>query len=99
MIDKFGAPQNDLERDGLNEKKAALEELSCSRIGVLIGDAGTGKTTVLSIMCSQADIKAGGVLLLAPTGKATVRLMESMGEVGKNFDSLNVAQFLIRSKR
>ena len=99
LIDKFGAPQNDLERDGLNEKKAALEELSCSRIGVLIGDAGTGKTTVLSIMCSQADIKAGGVLLLAPTGKATVRLMESMGEVGKNFDSLNVAQFLIRSKR
>ena len=66
---------------------------------MLIGDAGTGKTTVLSIMCSQADIKAGGVLLLAPTGKATVRLMESMGEVGKNFDSLNVAQFLIRSKR
>ena len=81
------------------EKAAILEELAKSRIAVLVGDAGTGKTTVLSVLCNQPDIKAGGVLLLAPTGKATVRLMESMGKDLKSFDAMNVAQFLVRSKR
>ena len=54
---------------------------------------------MLSVLCSHPDIKAGGVLLLAPTGKATVSLLESMGEEGKGFTALNVAQFLVRSKR
>ena len=66
---------------------------------LLFGDAGTGKTTVLSVLCSHPTIKAGGVLLLAPTGKATVRLLESMGEDSKEFTALNVAQFLVRSNR
>ena len=66
---------------------------------MLVGDAGTGKTTVLSVLCNQPDIKAGGVLLLAPTGKATVRLLDSMGQEGKELTALNVAQFLVRSKR
>ena len=38
-------------------------------------------------------------MLLAPTGKATVRLMESVGVNGKRFTAYNVAQFLTRSKR
>ena len=81
------------------EKAAILQELAGSRISVLVGDAGTGKTTVLSVLCNQPDIKAGGVLLLAPTGKATVRLLDSMGQEGKELTALNVAQFLVRSKR
>ena len=81
------------------EKAAVLSELSGSRIGVLVGDAGTGKTTVLSVLCNQAEIKAGGVLLLAPTGKATVRLLESMGDDAKDLTAYNVAQFLAKSKR
>ena len=68
-------------------------------MSVLVGDAGTGKTTVLSVLCSHPDIAAENVLLLAPTGKATVRLMESVGEEGQNFTAMNVAQFLIRSGR
>lgn len=76
------------------EKTAALKELAESRVSVLIGDAGTGKTTVLAVLCSHPDIADDGVLLLAPTGKATVRLLESMGEQGKQFDAYNVAQFL-----
>ncbi|MBR6029635.1 MAG: AAA family ATPase [Clostridia bacterium] len=81
------------------EKAAVLKELSTSRIAVLVGDAGTGKTTVLSVLCSHPEIKAGGVLLLAPTGKATVRLMDSMGAEAKDMTALNVAQFLVKSKR
>lgn len=76
------------------EKTAALKELAESRISVLIGDAGTGKTTVLAVLCSHPAIADDGVLLLAPTGKATVRLLESMGKLGKQFDAYNVAQFL-----
>ena len=87
------------EKQAREEKIAVLTEIAQSRISVLVGDAGTGKTTVLSVLCSQSEIKAGGVLLLAPTGKATVRLQESMGEVGKNLSAMNVAQFLVRSGR
>lgn len=99
LDDKFGAVDSEQEERARQEKAAILNELAQSRISVLVGDAGTGKTTVLSVLCSHPDIKAGGVLLLAPTGKATVRLMESMGEEGKGFMALNVAQFLVRSKR
>lgn len=79
------------------EKAAVLKVLAESRISVLVGDAGTGKTTVLASLCTEASIRAGGALLLAPTGKATVRLMESMGELAEGFESMNVAQFLARN--
>lgn len=81
------------------EKAAILSELARSRISVLIGDAGTGKTTVLSALCDHPDIKAGGVLLLAPTGKATVRLLDSMDGDTTGLTAYNVAQFLVKSKR
>ena len=87
------------EESARQEKSACLEVLAKSRISVLVGDAGTGKTTVLAALCSEPTIKAGGVLLLAPTGKATVRLLESMGKNGASFDALNVAQFLAKSNR
>lgn len=85
------------EEQARQEKAAILDELASSRISVLVGDAGTGKTSVLSILCNQPDIKAGGVLLLAPTGKATMRLLDSMGEDAKGLTAMNVAQFLYRN--
>ena len=85
------------------EKAAVLQELANARISVLIGNAGTGKTTVLSILCSEPHIKAGNVLLLAPTGKATVRMLDSIKETlpddMNGITAMNVAQFLVRSKR
>lgn len=105
LDEKFDKPERKAEKldyseeRARQEKAAVLSELSVSRIGVLVGDAGTGKTSVLSVLCNQPDIKAGGVLLLAPTGKATVRLLESMGEDAKGLTAMNVAQFLVRSKR
>ena len=100
LDDKFGG-ENLPEREELarKEKAAVLKVLAESRVSVLVGDAGTGKTTVLSVLCSEPSIAAGGVLLLAPTGKATVRLMESVGENGKRFTAYNVAQFLTKSQR
>lgn len=97
-----GAPAKRIdseEEQARKEKAAILQELAQSRIGVLVGDAGTGKTTVLSVLCSHLEIKAGGVLLLAPTGKATVRMMDSMGRDMDGLTAQNVAQFLVKSGR
>lgn len=101
MLDrKFGAGSlSEKEELARKEKAAVLKVLAESRISVLVGDAGTGKTTVLSVLCSEPTIKAGGVLLLAPTGKATVRLMDSVGAGENHFSAFNVAQFLTYSHR
>ncbi|MCX2472760.1 AAA family ATPase [Pedobacter sp. MC2016-05] len=72
------------------EKVKALEILSNSRISVLIGPAGTGKTTLLNLLCENPVISAQGILRLAPTGKARVK----MGKEAKT-----LAQFLIKVKR
>lgn len=79
------------------EKVAALTELAASRFSVLIGPAGVGKTKLLSVLCSHPDIAAGEVLLLAPTGKARVRMEEAARRL--NADAFTLAQFLSRSDR
>jgi len=81
------------------EKVAILKELASSPISVLIGGAGTGKTTLLSILCKSEKIKNGGVLLLAPTGKARVRISQTMSEQNISHSAMTVAQFLIKNDR
>jgi hypothetical protein len=76
------------------EKAAALEVLATSRISVLVGPAGTGKTTLLQMLCALPEVEAGGIQLLAPTGKARVQLEQSVGK-----QALTLAQFLLRLKR
>ncbi|MEZ4883859.1 MAG: ATP-dependent RecD-like DNA helicase [Chitinophagales bacterium] len=86
-----GVPDDD-EIKARQEKATALKEIAESRFSVLIGPAGTGKTTLLTILASQQEVESNGVLLLAPTGKARVR----MEEVAKNLQvtSKTLAQFL-----
>ncbi len=74
------------------EKAKALKEIAESRFSVLIGPAGTGKTTLLTILAGQEEVENNGVLLLAPTGKARVR----MEEVAKDLQvtAKTLAQFL-----
>jgi ATP-dependent exoDNAse (exonuclease V) alpha subunit len=83
------APKGSLEDRGRNEKAAALAELASARFSVLIGAAGTGKTTLLKFLCRAAPIQQRGVLLLAPTGKARVRLQQTTG-----IEARTLAQFL-----
>ena len=78
------------------EKAAALEVLYRSRISVLMGSAGTGKSTLLKALCNIESVKTGGILLLAPTGKARVRLEQTSGLAGKG---QTVAQFLLGYER
>ncbi len=72
------------------EKAAALEEIFSSRISVLVGPAGTGKTTLLKALCGIPEVEKGGILLLAPTGKARVRL-----EQQTKIPAKTLAQFLV----
>lgn len=79
------------------EKIAILKELAKSRLSVLIGGAGTGKTTLLSLLCSAEQIKNESVLLLAPTGKARVKMMQAMKKMGVTAEAKTVAGFLMGS--
>lgn len=83
---------DELEESARSEKTAALKELAEARLSVLIGPAGTGKTTLLSVLCSHPKIEAGGILLLAPTGKARVRMEQSTR--GLKLKGYTIAQFL-----
>lgn len=87
--------ERDKEERAREEKAAALAELAASRFSVLIGPAGTGKTTLLSILCKRPEIHDDNILLLAPTGKARVRMEEvARKENIPNFEAKTLAQFL-----
>lgn len=96
----FGGNQaTEFEERARTEKAAILKELAESRLSVLIGGAGTGKTTLLALLCKSPQIRDGGVLLLAPTGKARVRMSQAMRAQGVNSTAKTVAQFLNESGR
>lgn len=78
------------------EKAAALKEIAEARFSVLIGPAGTGKTTLLKILAGHRDVR-GSVLFLAPTGKARVRIEELTSGLG--VEAKTVAQFLNQYNR
>lgn len=84
----------ELEHRAREEKSAALTELYASRISVLVGSAGTGKTTLLRVLCALPEVDRGGVLLLAPTGKARARIEANTGRKART-----LAQFLLHYGR
>ncbi len=91
-------PDPNIEANARREKAETLKVLAEARVSALIGGAGTGKTTVLEILCKEPAIQNGGILLLAPTGKARVRM--SQGLRGKvDFKAKTIAQFLLNTKR
>jgi hypothetical protein len=98
--DAFKASElTESERRARIEKAAILKELAESRLSVFIGGAGTGKTTLLALLCKSPKIRNGGVLPLAPTGKARVRMNQAMNLQGLDFKAKTVAQFLVQNDR
>lgn len=75
--------------EALKEQSQALRQLTTRKLSVLAGGAGTGKTTVLGALQKSAVLGMQGILFLAPTGKARVRLGQKTGQ-----PSMTVAQFL-----
>jgi len=88
FADASDPEEEELARD---EKTKALGEIYSSRFSVLIGPAGTGKTSLLTALLSMPSVAAGGVLLLAPTGKARVQMQKR----ANNAQAYTLAQFLL----
>jgi len=84
--------EEEVERRAREEKAIALDKLFSFRFSVLTGRAGTGKTTVLKVFIKGLEKKEGRhpILLLAPTGKARVRLQEITGK-----EAQTIHQFLM----
>jgi len=92
LDEKFGPTTDPQEREARVEKAMALVELAEARFSVLAGPAGAGKTTVLGLLCARREIQADGLLLLAPTGKARVRMQQLAN--GAATRAQTIAQFL-----
>ncbi len=71
----------------------ALETLFARRLSILTGGAGTGKTSVLKVFLQELARAEGRhpSLLLAPTGKARVRLSTKTGH-----NAMTIHQFLLK---
>jgi ATP-dependent exoDNAse (exonuclease V) alpha subunit len=78
----------------LNEQAAALDQITTRKLSVLVGRAGTGKTSIVGALVACEPLRKDGLLLLAPTGKARVRLTVATGA-----DAMTVAQFLYHLDR
>jgi hypothetical protein len=87
-------PNNEVHRQAIDEQALALEQLLSRRLSVLVGRAGTGKTSVMGALMRVQALTKDGILLLAPTGKARVRLGKAT-----NAEAMTVAQFLHRLGR
>jgi AAA domain/UvrD-like helicase C-terminal domain len=87
-------PDDEAENRARIEKAAGLTELYASPLSVLIGPAGTGKTTLLRALVEQ--LPGDRMVLLAPTGKARVQLAT---KVGGGVTTATLASFLRLSGR
>lgn len=93
LIRPFKEPKTERESVALEEKRRALETLFTKKLSVLTGGAGTGKTSVLQVFLAELDRMEGRqpLLLLAPTGKARVRLATKTGR-----NAMTIHQFLLK---
>ena len=81
---------NSRSRKAAEDQIKALKMFGEKRLSLLSGPAGTGKTAVVQVFLKSQQILKEGVLLLAPTGKARVRL----GSMSNSLEAKTVAQFL-----
>lgn len=85
-------PNNPRSCAAVTDQVKAVEMFSKYKMSVLTGAAGTGKTAVVQAFLSSPQIQNEGVLLLAPTGKARVRL----ASMANGVQAKTIAQFLTR---
>ncbi|WP_413250220.1 AAA family ATPase [Sinomonas flava] len=76
---------DDAEDRAREEKAAGLAEMYAAPLSVLIGPAGTGKTTLLKALVDL--VGRDRTVLLAPTGKARVQLATKVGGASKTLAS------------
>ena len=59
------------------EQSAAIRAAFASRLSIVTGGPGTGKTATIRLICAAAREQKASVLLVAPTGRAARRMSES----------------------
>ncbi|HTU98422.1 MAG TPA: AAA family ATPase [Solirubrobacteraceae bacterium] len=62
-----------------DEQQAALEAALVHRLSVITGGPGTGKTASIKTIAATATERGARVMLVAPTGRAAVRMTEASG--------------------
>ena len=65
------------------EQIAAIKTALREKVSIITGGPGTGKTTILSAICSILKAKKVAIQLAAPTGRAAQRMAESTGVPAK----------------
>ncbi len=85
---------NNRHNAALADQVEALKQITSRKISILHGPAGTGKTTVMGAFFGCKELTKDGILLLAPTGKARVKLGKMAGS-----EAFTIAQFLNKQKR
>jgi exodeoxyribonuclease V alpha subunit len=61
------------------EQQAALGSAFAHRLSVITGGPGTGKTASIKTIAARATERGARVMLVAPTGRAAVRMTEASG--------------------
>jgi exodeoxyribonuclease V alpha subunit len=82
-VDKLRAPRpEEIAASGFEPNAAQLDALRLAfarRLSLLTGGPGTGKTATIRAIARCAAAQGARVMLLAPTGRAAVRMSESSG--------------------
>jgi len=90
----------DIQREAELTQCDALERLSTQAFSVLAGSAGTGKTTVVAALIKglREANPAEKFLLLAPTGKAAVRMRRKINDIaGVDLEPVTIHGYLVRN--
>jgi exodeoxyribonuclease V alpha subunit len=61
------------------EQWAAVRAAFTSRVSIITGGPGTGKTATIRLLCAAASAQKASIALVAPTGRAARRMAESTG--------------------
>jgi exodeoxyribonuclease V alpha subunit len=71
-----------------DEQRAAVAALASSRITILTGDPGTGKTVTIKALATVLEQSGYILYLTAPTGRAAARLTEATGKPAQTLHRL-----------
>jgi exodeoxyribonuclease V alpha subunit len=87
--DRLRSPEDRTpDRDQLtDEQLSALHVAFAHRLSVITGGPGTGKTSSIRTIAAEAAARGGRVMLVAPTGRAAVRMTETGGLTARTVHS------------
>lgn len=66
-----------------NEQKDAIKMVFNSKVSIITGGPGTGKTTIIKMLVNLLNYDRMSIALCAPTGRAAKRITETTGEEAK----------------